>query len=664
MKKNFLLISLVAFFFSSVNSQDFSKMKGSVYCAMKKSQTPVLGQPIQTNGGPLHSFDVLKYTLVVNLYQCYNSPYPKNFTASNIIQFRADSTLNSIKLDAVNSSLIIDSVRLAGVSYTHLNNILTIQLNQTYNAGDTVNVKIYYRHKNVVDYALYVKNGMLFTDCEPEGARKWFPCWDRPSDKAQLDLTAKVKASVKLGSNGYLADSTFSGDSLWYHWVSNENVATYLIVLTSKVNYKLDIVYWHKLSNPTDSIPIRFYYNSGENPSSVKSIIPAMATWYSQNFIEHPFPKNGFATLNSDFSWGGMENQTLTSFCPGCWSEYLTAHEFAHQWFGDMITCSTWADIWLNEGFATWTEAFWYESYGGYTAYKSDIDGDANSYLNSNPGWPISDPDWAITTPPTDILFNYAITYAKGACVLHQLRYVLGDSLFFVTMKAYCADSNLKFQSATISDFNQKVNQVTGENFNWFFNEWIFQPNHPIYQNTYNFQNLGIGQWKVNFFARQVQTNTVFFKMPIEINVHFQDNTDTLIRVMNDVNNQQLFWTFNKRPILLQFDPHNQIVLKEGSTIVGIDEPQQDKHSVFLYQNSPNPVESKTTISYETTVGTEVQLDIMNIMGESVIKVGKSFQQSGEHSFILDFSNLPAGIYFYKLTAGSNVLTKKLVVSK
>ncbi|MCK9423266.1 MAG: T9SS type A sorting domain-containing protein [Bacteroidales bacterium] len=631
---------------------------------MKKSQTRILGQPIQINSGPLHSYNVLKYTLSLNLYQCYTSPYLKNFTASNIIQFRVDSTLNSIRLDAVNSSLIIDSVRLAGVSFTHLNNILAIQLDQTYNVGDVVNVKIYYRHKNVADDALYVKSGMLFTDCEPEGARKWFPCWDKPSDKAQLDLTAKVKANVKLGSNGYLADSTLSGDSLWYHWVSNENVATYLTVLTSKVNYKLDIVYWHKLSNPTDSIPIRFYYNSGENPSSVKSIIRAMATWYSQNFIEHPFPKNGFATLNDLFTWGGMENQTLTSFCPGCWSESLTAHEFAHQWFGDMITCSTWADIWLNEGFATWSEAFWYESYGGYADYKSSIDGDANSYLYSNPGWPISDPDWAVTTPSTDILFNYAITYAKGACVLHQLRYVLGDSLFFATLKTYCADPNLKFQSSTISDFNQKVNLVTGENYNWFFNEWIFQPNHPVYQNTYNFQNLGTGQWKVNFFARQVQTNTVFFKMPIEINVHFQDNTDTLIRVMNDVNNQLLFWTFSKRPVLLQFDPHNQIVLKGGSTVVGVDEPQQDKYSMNLYQNAPNPVESKTTISYEIPMNTEVQLDIMNIMGETVIKVGKTLQQTGEHSVNLDFSNLPSGIYFYKLTAGNNILTKKLIVSK
>ncbi|MCK9205402.1 MAG: hypothetical protein M0P58_13355, partial [Bacteroidales bacterium] len=187
--RNFGLIILAVCFLSlSATSQDFSTMKGSEYCSMKKSQTPLTGQPVQPRSGPEHAFDVLKYTLDLNLYACYTSPYPKSFTASNTIRFKVDSTLSNIKLNAVNSSLIIDSVRLAGISFTNSNNILTIQLDQTYEIGDTVDVKIYYRHKNVTDYAFYVRTGVVFTDCEPEGARKWFPCWDKPADKAQLDL--------------------------------------------------------------------------------------------------------------------------------------------------------------------------------------------------------------------------------------------------------------------------------------------------------------------------------------------------------------------------------------------------------------------------------------------------------------------------------------------
>jgi aminopeptidase N len=410
---------------------------------------------------------------------------------------------------------------------------------------------------------------MFFTDCEPEGARYWFPCWDKPSDKATLDLTAKVPSTVKFASNGKLMDSTFNGDTLIYHWHSVQNIATYLIVMTSKVGYNLDIVYWHKLSNQNDSVPMRFYYNNGENVGPTKTLIGPMTTYYSQNFCEHPFQKNGFAALNNQFPWGGMENQTLTSICPGCWSEWLIAHEFAHQWFGDMITCATWADVWLNEGFATWCEAFWDEHYGGYSAYKADIIGDAGYYIVYNPGWAISNPEWAINTPPTWMLFNTAITYDKGACVLHMLRHTLGDSLFFATLHAYCADTNLKFKSAVTGDFNAEVNNITGQDFNWFFNEWIYYPNHPQYQNTYFLVNSVGGNWNIDFVTTQVQTNAPFFKMPLEIKIHFLDNSDTIIRVMNDVSWQEYSWLFHKQPDTVIFDPNNDIVLKLSSTVRG-----------------------------------------------------------------------------------------------
>ncbi len=517
----------------------------------------------------LHTFDVLDYTLNVNLYHCFSSPYPTDFKGINTVTFKIDSTLNSIQLNAVNNSLAIDSVRLAGILFSQVNNILTIFLNRYYLPGEIVQVRIYYRHLNVQDNAVYSSNGMFFTDCEPEGARYWFPCWDKPSDKATLDLTAKVPSTVKFASNGKLMDSTFNGDTLIYHWHSIQNIATYLMVMTSKVNYNLDIIYWHKISNPADSIPIRFYYNNDYSPAGIEAVIKSMMTYYSQNFCEHPFQKNGFAALDNQFPWGGMENQTLTSICPWCWIEWLIAHEFAHQWFGDMITCATWADVWLNEGFATWCEALWDAHYGGYASYKADIVNDAGYYLANNPGWPISNPEWAINTPPTWILFNTAITYEKGACVLHMLRHTLGDSLFFATLHAYCADTNLKFKSATTGDFNAEVNSVTGQDYNWFFNEWIYYPNHPQYQNTYFLINPGGGKWNVDFVTTQVQTNAPFFKMPLEIEIHFLDNSDTIIQVMNDVSWQEYTWLFHKQPDTVIFDPNNDIVLKLSSTVRG-----------------------------------------------------------------------------------------------
>jgi aminopeptidase N len=395
----------------------------------------------------------------------------------------------------------------------------------------------------------------------------------------------------------------------------------------------------------------------------MEEIIPEMTSYFSDHYCEHPFEKNGFATISDGFNWGGMENQTLTSLCPGCWYESLVAHEFAHQWFGDMITCATWADIWLNEGFATWSEAFWQENTGGYPAYKADMDYYANNYIQGNPGWAISDPSWATTTPSNDILFNWAITYCKGACVLHQLRYTIGDSLYFATLKAYAADTNLKYKSAVIPDFISKVNSVTGEDYNWFFDQWIYQPNHPVYQNSYNFTDIGNGQWRVKFFTTQVQSNTVFFKMPIEIWMRFVDNSDTTIRVMNDANYQLFEWVFSKRPVQLRFDPDDNILAKQDATTVGLIEGEPFNDSFRLFQNYPNPVQNQTRISFELTQPSDIKLEIINIMGEIVRSFSLISQQQGINSVDVDCSGLPSGIYYYRLQAGETVKTKKMLIT-
>ncbi len=566
------LFIAITLFISSISMAQDNSLKASVQCSMKKMS---MAYPLDLGDSPntpKHSFDVLNYKLNLDIRNCFLTPFPKSFSASNEITCRADTALNSITLNAVNTSLVIDSIKLAAVSFTHVSNILSINLDRTYAVGETVVVKIFYRHNNVTDAAFYVSNGMVFTDAEPEGARKWFPCWDKPSDKATLDLTAKTPATVKLGSNGRLADSTTVGDTTWFHWVSRDPLPTYLTVISAKVGYNLDIVYWRTLSNPNDSIPMRFYWNAGENTTNLNNIkakIIPMTTLFSQKFGEHPFEKNGFATLNSQFTWGGMENQTLTSLCPNCWSENLVSHEYAHQWFGDMITCGTWADIWLNEGFATYCEALWYEYTGGYSSYKSDILSDASGYLGSNPGRAMYMPAWVNTTPSTNELFNTAVTYNKGACVLHMLRYTLGDSMFFDVLKSYATDAvNFKYGTVVTADFVTKVSQVAGQDMSWFFT-WVYQPNHAVYGNTYNITNLGGGQWQVAFKARQTQTNAAFFPMPLTLKISFSTGSDTTFRVMNNVNNQVFAFRFGRQPTTLAFDPNNDIVIKQGSTTVG-----------------------------------------------------------------------------------------------
>jgi aminopeptidase N len=611
---------------------------------------------------PRHSFDILNYTLDLDLYDNFTSPYPKSFAASNIIHFRVDTALNRIKLNAVSTSLQIDSVGLAGISFEHENDTLYIDLDQVYNQGDSAEVKIYYQHKNVSDEAFYAAGGYVFTDCEPQGARKWFPCWDHPSDKATLDLTAKVPDEVKLGSNGRLADSLHVLDTIWYNWISRDPVATYIIVITARLNYNLDIVYWPRLSNPDDSLPIRFYYNPGENPSNIKNLIIPLATFYAETYGDHPFEKDGFATLNSQFTWGGMENQTLTSLCPGCWGEMLVAHEFAHQWFGDMITCGSWADLWLNEGFATYSEALWLEHKNGYSAYKDEIDNNANWYLASNPGWAISNPSWAFNPPDNNTLFNYAITYLKSSCLLHLFRYVTGDSLFFECIRQYAADTaDFRYQTAVSVDFVAKMNEVTGQDYSWFFNQWLYHPDHPVYENTYNFTEVGNGNWRVAFRARQVQETAPFFKMPLELRIIMAGGADTIIRVMNTQNNQLFEFYFDKEPLLFFFDTDDQIVLKEASTVVGTEEIQGSS-SPLEFALIPNPAEGSSVCRFYIPEDSFVRLSLLDSYGRIIGLLKNEKMCKGDHEFRIGTGSLQSGVYFIRMEAGVKIATAMLMV--
>ncbi len=620
-----------------------------------------------------HSFDVLNYTLSLDLYNNYFYSFPAlhSFTANEVITFVADSALNSIALDAVQSSLGIDSVALEGQSFSAAQNSVTIQLAAAHNAGDTVQVKIFYHHNDVQDNAFYVgTDGMVFTDCEPEGARKWFPCWDHPSDKATLDLTARVQANVKLGSNGLLVNTTTAGDTLIYHWRSRDPIATYLMTISSKTDYQLDVLYWHTFSNPNDSIPMYFYWNATDSTQQlhhIEQVMGPMATRYSMLFGEYPFEKIGIASLDKMFVWGGMENQTLINICENCWGENLISHEFAHHWFGDLISPATWADIWLNEGFATYCEALWDETVSGYTAYKNAIDADADGYLQSNPGWPIYNPGWAASTPGDNTLFNYAIIYEKGACVLHMLRYVLGDSTFFAALKSYATDPNFTFANASTDEFIQKINSTTGQNLNWFFDEWIKQPNHPVYNNTYAILSGNQMQFKVE----QTQSTPAFFQMPVEVNITFSDGSDSTLRLFNSANDQVFTLAFSKTPTALTFDPNNNIVLKQATTteVTSVTAAHGTPYRFALEQNFPNPFNPITTINFEIPSAGFAVLKIFNILGQPVATLFAQATSAGHHSVQWNGSSFSSGMYFYQLQfiaqkTKYSITTRKLILEK
>jgi len=648
-----LFVSLLIFISSAFAQHE----DGAKYCAHSKAMHNNNTSTFKAiNIGVNHSFDVLHYHLQANLIHCFEAPYPNNFNARLDLVFKADSNLNSITLNADWESLEIKEISAPALSFIHQDDdLLTILFEESISAGDSVEISIFYKHREIDDNAFYASDEFVFTDNEPQRAHRWFPCWDQPNDKATWELTAIVPDDVLLGSNGSLIDSLHYGDSIQYHWKSIHPLPTYLAVISARKNWNLDIIDWEK-PDGTGSIPIRYYFNEGEDPSFIQGIYPEMSNFFSELFGIYPFEKNGFATLNSKFPWGGMENQTLTSLCPNCWFESLVAHEFAHQWFGDLITCASWADLWLNEGFATYTEALWKEHTNGYEAYESLMLSRKTNYMSGNPGWPISKTFWASTPPPQSVLFNYAITYAKSSCVLYMLRKQMGDETFFAFVKSYATDDDYRFKAITTEEFVEKVNAFTGDDYWWFFSQWIYLPNHPLYQNIFYITAKENNIWNVHFTTHQDQ-ETDFFALPIELNF-IGPEIDTTILIYNEYDMQEFDFNFPTEITDIQFDPDNKIFLKEVQTIVGMEEHQQS----FDVQILPNPANEKAVIELLLSRNERLNISLSSINGTIRINKDYGFLNAGVHHLTLDTEDIPAGFYIISVESPTFVHTNKLFI--
>ncbi len=505
--------------------------------------------------------DVQSYKLYVNLLSCFKPPYPNVFNGYETINIRSTGTINEVMLNAVNTSLNISVVQNAGKSFTHSNNILKIALDRTYNEGEEFSIDIVYDHKPGKDTSFFTGNGLMFTDCEPEYARRWLPCVDKPIDKATFEVTAVVPPGTIFVSNGELLDSTLFQGNVVYKWGTKYPVATYLMNMTGKTNYTLNIMdHFDKVNNRT--IPVRYYYQDGIDshvPDAVYKMNDVIE-YYSKLFGPYPFEKIGFASLDRQFAWGGMENQTIITVCPNCWQLELLAHEFGHQWFGDLISPTDWTDIWLNEGFATFCESLLAEMQEGNKGYKANLHKIFSEYQFRNPHRPVYNPEWRVNVPPTAILFDDAITYDKAGLVIAQFRALIGDEMFFKALKAYTTNPEFMFKNISTERFISFMNEYTGQDYTWYWNEWLMQKDHPDYIVKYS---TGEDNKNLKIELSQGNVPNTFFKMPVDIKVIFDDGTEKTENIFNDSNAQVFSFNYNKTILKIAFDPDEKILLKK-----------------------------------------------------------------------------------------------------
>jgi aminopeptidase N len=556
-------------------------------------------------------------------------------------------------------SVVSDNMNL---SFTHQDNKLKITLPRAYQLNEKFSVIVYYQGvpnangSGSFEFGSHNDQPAIWTLSEPYGARDWWPCKDNPDDKADSSQV-NINCSNNLipVSNGVLQKITeYRNGTHTYFWFNKYPIANYLISMAI-TNYTVYKTYFHY--SPSDSMLV-VHYIYPENFEGLKSLLDKtinMLAIFSDKYGLYPFIDQKYG--HAEFGWsGGMEHQTITSL--GSFSENIIAHELAHQWFGDMITCKNWHEIWMNEGFATYSAAVYFEALNE-SSYGSYIES-LMSYARSAQGSVYADD---ISSP--SIIFDYARTYAKGAVVLHMLRGVVGDSTFFKIIKTYAESPSLRFGNASTEDFKNVAESVSGEDLGYFFDEWIYGLNYPHYKYSWNFQNMNNNIYKIKLELTQTHNSQpAFFTMPIDIKVH-TINADTTVRIFNDEFSQEFEFNVTGKPTYLSFDPQNWILKDVTNTdTIDITKPV----SYILEQNYPNPFNPSTTIRYEIPVSVQgfipVKITVYNTLGEQIAVLVDEAQPAGTYEVAFDMPELSSGIYYYKFTAPGYSVTKKMVVEK
>lgn len=553
--------------------------------------------------------------------------------------------LQSIKIDLANN-MVIHKISSGNdqLSFSREGDQVNILLSEALSINKTENFTVEFEGEPIGSgYESFAQSfhgdsiPALATLSEPYGAKDWWPCKQSLSDKIDsLDVIVKSPSDYTTASNGLLVENVIAKGIRTIHWKHRHPIATYLVfVSTTEYTIYSD---WATLSNGQQVEILNYVYPSSYDKAKANTPITAdLIELYSKLFIDYPFKNEKYG--HAQFPWGGgMEHQTMSSM--GYFNAPLIAHELAHQWFGDYITCGSWHEIWLNEGFATYLTGLYYQNLEPtqWENWKKSV---INAILSEAGGSIYVD-----DTNDFRRIFSSRLSYKKGAFVLHMLRGQLGDSTFFQGVKNYLNDDRVTHGFATTDILRENIEAAGDTSLTEFFNDWILGEGYPVYNIDCSTENQ---QLTINIKQTPSVNNGPFFEMNIPISLyHNGDRQD--IWVPNHTANDHLEYALAYQPDSVSINKDLWLLGKFSNSVNNVPYNSEGNLSIYvdqerkiLYLNLPN--------------NSEGNFSIYRLNGK-MTETGISISQKGEFSLV----NFQKGFYLLQFRGKGQVLSAKFVV--
>ncbi len=554
----------------------------------------------------------------------------------------------------------IDSLKLNGQTSTYARTDTTIEvaLTQTAVPGDTLELDVWYHGTPPSSSAgfnggLKVTRSRAFVAFDIDGARSWFPCHDIPSDKVTVDQFITVPTSYTVIANGNLISVDTANSKVTYHWSEQYPIATYLIVFSAYNNYAHVVDTAMVDGHP---VPIHGWIARWDSVDRTRRLqnVADMVEFFSQIYTPYPFLEEKYANVDVPLGYA-MENQTNTFIDMGIyWGsnwDWVLAHELSHQWWGDCVTLATWPDVWLNEGFATYSEAMNAYRTGGMAEYFAYMQSIQRRYLTSAPY-----PPYPIYYPEANIWQLYSVvTYQKAASVLHMLRHIVGDSAFFQILRGRV--ERHAYGSETTEEFKQLCEDVSGMDLDWFFDEWIYSPGHPQYRWDYTVEPDGdsalviVSVYQVQSHSYGVPT----FRMPIDFRIDFPSGDTMWVTVVDSLDFQQFRFWVPQYPSSVQFDPVGWILGTKQFT--GVKE--EGKAAKFPFSIKSTVVSNMLQVEFPSPLDSPVDVMLADVSG----RVVRSFSGlTGSRTVTLDIRSMKNGVYMLIVRKNGRIIGRSKIL--